>query len=135
MAYLDEVLKAVKYLKEKEIKPEIGIILGSGLGDLVNVAKDKIVIPYSNIPRFPVSTVKGHRGNLVFGRINEKNVVLMQGRFHIYEGYSIGEVVFGVRVLGLLGIDTLFVTNAAGGINKSLQPGDLMVIEIISIFK
>jgi len=129
MLFLEEVLIAVEYIKKKiSFSPEIGVILGSGLGDLVNEIENKSVFPYNDIPGFPVSTVKGHAGNLVFGQLQGKNVVAMQGRFHFYEGHPISKVVLGVRVMGLLGIKTLFVTNAAGGINKSFAPGDLMVI-------
>ena len=130
MSYLGEVLQAVEYIKEKiSFRPEFGIILGSGLGDLVNEVKNQVIIPYSDIPGFPVSTVKGHAGNFIFGQLREKNVAVMQGRFHFYEGHPISRVVLGVRVMGLLGIETMFVTNAAGGINKSFSPGDLMVIK------
>lgn len=129
MSYLEEVLQAVEYLKKKiSFQPEIGIILGSGLGELVNEVQNRVVIPYSDIPGFPVSTVKGHAGNLIFGQLGEKDVAVMQGRFHFYEGHPISKVVLGVRVMGLLGIKTMFVTNAAGGINKAFKPGDLMVI-------
>ncbi|AEE92118.1 purine nucleoside phosphorylase [Tepidanaerobacter acetatoxydans Re1] len=129
MSYLKEVLQAVEYIKKKiDTPPKIGIILGSGLGELVNEVQDSVIIPYSDIPGFPVSTVKGHAGNLIFGKLMEKDVAVMQGRFHFYEGYPISKVVLGVRVMGLLGIETLFVTNASGGINSSLEPGDLMVI-------
>lgn len=109
--------------------PDIAIILGSGLGEFAEDIEDKIVIPYSQIPNFPVSTVKGHKGNLIFGKINERFILAFQGRFHLYEGYSISEVVFGVRVAGLLGVKNLIVTNAAGGISQFLKPGDLMVIK------
>lgn len=130
MSYLEEMLKAVEYIKEKiSFSPEIGIILGSGLGELVNEVEKQVVIPYSNIPGFPVSSVKGHAGHFIFGRLQEKNVAVMQGRFHFYEGHPISRVVLGVRVMGLLGIETMFVTNAAGGINKAFKPGDLMVIK------
>lgn len=129
MSYLKEVLQAVEYIKKKiDTPPKIGIVLGSGLGELVSEVQDSVIIPYSDIPGFPVSTVKGHAGNLIFGKLMEKDVVVMQGRFHFYEGYPISKVVLGVRVMGLLGIETLFVTNASGGINSSLEPGDLMVI-------
>lgn len=130
MSYLKEVLQAVDYIKKKiDTPPKIGIVLGSGLGELVNEVQDSVIIPYSEIPGFPVSTVKGHAGNLIFGKLAGKEVAVMQGRFHFYEGYPISKVVLGVRVMGLLGIETLFVTNASGGINSSLEPGDLMVIK------
>lgn len=130
MSYREEVMQAVDYIKNKiDAQPKIGIVLGSGLGEVVEGIEDKTVMPYSNIPGFPVSTVKGHAGNLVFGKLEGKNVAVMQGRFHFYEGHPISKVVFGVRVMGLLGINALIVTNAAGGINTSLKPGDLMVIK------
>ena len=130
MSYLEEVIQAVEYIKEMiSFRPEIGIILGSGLGELVNEVEKQVVIQYSDIPGFPVSSVKGHAGNFIFGQLREKNVAVMQGRFHFYEGYPISKVVLGVRVMGLLGIKTIFVTNAAGGINKAFKPGDLMVIK------
>lgn len=130
MSYLDQVMQAVNYLREK-VKGayDVGIILGSGLGDLVEELEDKLVIPYEEIPGFPVSTVPGHSGNLVFGKLGATPVVMMQGRFHYYEGHPISQVVMGVRVMGKLGVHTLFVTNAAGGIGEGLSPGDLMVIE------
>jgi purine-nucleoside phosphorylase len=130
VSYVGDVLNAVGYIRQKvQAKPEIGIILGSGLGDLVEAVEDKVVLPYEEIPAFPVSTVKGHQGNLVFGRLEGRPVVLMQGRFHYYEGHPVSKVVMGARVLGSLGIHTLFVTNAAGGIGEGLEPGDLMVIQ------
>lgn len=130
MPYKEEVMQALDYIKNKiDAQPKIGIVLGSGLGEVVEGIEDKTVIPYSNIPGFPVSTVKGHAGNLVFGKLEGKDVAVMQGRFHFYEGHPISKVVFGVRVMGLLGINTLIVTNAAGGINTSFKPGDLMVIK------
>ncbi|HHV83487.1 MAG TPA: purine-nucleoside phosphorylase [Tepidanaerobacter syntrophicus] len=130
MSYREEVMQAVDHIKNKiDTQPKIGIVLGSGLGEVVEGIENKTVIPYSNIPGFPVSTVKGHAGNLVFGKLEGKDVAAMQGRFHFYEGHPISKVVFGVRVMGLLGINTLIVTNAAGGINTSLKPGDLMVIK------
>jgi len=130
MSYKEELFNALAFLKEKvNRKPEIGIILGSGLGELGDLAKDPVIISYMDIPGFPASTVKGHRGNLIFGKLRGKDVVMMQGRFHLYEGYPVNKVAFGVRVLGLLGINTLIVSNAAGGINEDLRPGDLMVIK------
>ncbi|MFC7441041.1 purine-nucleoside phosphorylase [Laceyella putida] len=110
------------------IQPEIGLILGSGLGDLANEIEDAVVVPYGEIPHFPVSTVEGHAGQLVVGTLAGKAVVAMQGRFHFYEGYSQQEVVFPVYVLKALGVKVLIATNAAGGMNPAFQPGDLMVI-------
>lgn len=118
------------YLNEKvNIQPEIGIILGSGLGSFAEVIEEKVTIPYREIPHFPVSTVEGHKGQLVFGKVMGKSIVAMQGRFHYYEGYSMQEVTFPVRVMQVLGVNGLIVTNAAGGINPSYRPGDLVVIK------
>ena len=108
--------------------PKIGIILGTGLGDFVNELKIEIEINYENIPNFPVSTVESHKGKLLFGEINKKKVVVLQGRFHYYEGYSFNEIAFPVRVLKLLGIQTLLVSNAAGGLNPTFSKGDIMII-------
>lgn len=109
-------------------KPEVGIILGSGLGELANEIDVSVTIPYSDIPHFPVSTVKGHEGQLIFGSLNGIPVVAMQGRFHYYEGYSMDEITFPVRVLKHLGIDNLFVSNASGGVNIDFEVGDIMFI-------
>lgn len=108
--------------------PEIGLILGSGLGVLADEIENAVKIPYEDIPHFPVSTVEGHAGQLVFGDLEGKRVVAMQGRFHFYEGYSMEQVTFPVRVLKLIGVETLIVTNAAGACNESFNPGDLMII-------
>lgn len=114
--------------KQTNLKPEIALILGSGLGGVADSLANKIVIPYQDIPNFPLSTVDGHGGNLVLGELEGKKIVAMQGRFHYYEGYSLAEVTFPVRVLAALGARTLIVTNAAGGVNRSFEPGDLMLI-------
>ena len=108
--------------------PEMGLILGSGLGVLADEIENPIIIPYHEIPEFPVSTVEGHAGQLVIGKLSGKQVVAMQGRFHFYEGYSMEKVTFPVRVMKLLGVETLIVTNAAGSVNESYAPGDLMII-------
>lgn len=108
--------------------PDTAIILGSGLGDLVNHIDDKKEIEYKNIPNFPVSTVEGHAGKLIFGNLGGKYVMAMQGRFHYYEGYDMKQVTFPVRVMKELGVKTLFVSNAAGGMNKEFKVGDVMVI-------
>lgn len=108
--------------------PKTAIILGSGLGALVDHIDNKIVIPYSQIPNMPVSTVQGHSGNLIFGDLNGKRVIAMQGRFHYYEGYDMKTVTFPVRVFRALGVDTLYVSNAAGGMNKDFRVGDIMTI-------
>jgi purine-nucleoside phosphorylase len=109
-------------------QPEIGIILGSGLGGLGNKIKNPIFIKYSDIPNFPVSTVEGHSGQLIFGELGGKQVVAMQGRFHYYEGYDMKFVTFPVRVMKFLGADKLIVSNAAGGMNPKFRQGDLMII-------
>ena len=107
----------------------MAVILGSGLGALVDVMEEKIIVPYADIPHFPQSTVAGHAGNLVVGRIGTQVVAAMQGRFHYYEGFTMEEVAYPVYVMKLLGITGLIVTNACGGINRALQPGDLMLID------
>lgn len=108
--------------------PNTAIILGTGLGALVDHIEDKQYIPYTEIPNFPVSTVEGHSGNLIFGKLGEKRVMAMQGRFHFYEGYDMKQVTFPVRVMKALGIKTLFVSNAAGGMNPDFEIGDIMII-------
>jgi purine-nucleoside phosphorylase len=105
------------------------IILGSGLGNLSSVIETEFSIPYSEIPNFPVSTVEGHKGRLILGTLNGKKVWVMEGRFHFYEGYTAEQVVFPIRVLKLLGVENLFLSNAAGGVNKDYQVGDLMIIK------
>ena len=125
----DTVKQSADFIKNKlDATPEIGLILGSGLGVLADEIENPIVIPYSDIPNFPVSTVHGHAGQLVIGTLEGKTVVAMQGRFHFYEGYSMDKVTFPVRVMKLLGVEKLIVTNAAGGVNESFKPGDLMLI-------
>lgn len=125
----ENIYKSYNYLKENvEIKPEIGIILGSGLGDVVNLLSDKQIISYKDIPFFPCSNVVGHEGNLVFGKVNNLNVVIMQGRTHYYEGKGLDPVVYPIYVLKLLGIDKLIITNACGAVNENFKPGDLMLI-------
>ncbi|AZV57013.1 purine-nucleoside phosphorylase [Clostridium sp. AWRP] len=111
-----------------KVKPEIALILGSGLGHIADEIEDKKIYPYSEIPNFPISTVEGHKSCLVIGKLQGKVVAAMQGRFHYYEGYSMKEVTFPIRVMKMLGIQNLIVTNAAGGINKSYRSGDLMLI-------
>jgi len=114
--------------KKIDISPEIGIVLGTGLGNLTNEIDIIESLPYSEIPNFPISTVKGHEGKLIFGKLGGKNVVAMQGRFHYYEGYNMQELTFPIRVLKYLGIKLLVLSNAAGGINPEHQIGDLMII-------
>lgn len=126
---MKEIKQAADYIKKKaEHEPKIGLILGSGLGVLADEICDAVTIDYREIPAFPVSTVDGHAGRLVIGRLEGADVVAMQGRFHFYEGHSMDRVIFPVRVMKELGVDTLIVTNAAGGVNGSFQPGDLMII-------
>ncbi|OLN23287.1 purine-nucleoside phosphorylase [Domibacillus antri] len=121
--------EAAQFLAEnREKKPDIGLILGSGLGVLADEVEEAVSIPYEKIPHFPVSTVEGHAGELVIGTLAGQVVAAMKGRFHYYEGYSFEEVTFPVRVMKALGIDTIIVTNAAGGVNESFRPGDLMII-------
>lgn len=109
-------------------KPEVGVILGTGLGGLVNEIDVKYELNYSEIPNFPVSTVESHSGKLIFGTLGGKNVIAMQGRFHYYEGYNMKEVTFPVRVMKMLGIKKLFVSNASGGVNPAFKVGEIMVI-------
>lgn len=119
----------VKYLKEKlDAIPEIAIILGSGLGNLANLIENKMEIPYEDIPDFPRTTVAGHEGKLIYGTLSGRNILAMKGRFHFYEGYRMDEVVYPIRVFKCMGIENIIVTNAAGGINTSFSPGDLMLI-------
>lgn len=126
---LEKIKTTADFLRGKMTEqPEIAIILGSGLGNLVDHITDKTYIPYAEIPNFPISTVEGHSGNLIFGRLNNRPVMAMQGRFHYYEGYDMKQVTFPVRVMKALGINTLFVSNAAGGMNKEFRVGDVMII-------
>ena len=115
--------------KKTKFHPEIGIILGTGLGGLVSEIEIEHEIPYNKIPNFPVSTVEGHSGKLIFGRLVNKNVIAMQGRFHFYEGYSMEKVTLPVRVMKILGINNLIVSNASGGVNPNYKIGDLMIIK------
>ena len=126
---LKQFKEAVKYLqKEYKHTPEAGIVLGSGLGNFTEEIEIEREIDYEDIPNFPVSTVEGHKGKLIFGILSGKRIVCMGGRFHYYEGYSPEEVVFPIRVLCMLGIKTLLLSNAAGGVNTSFNVGDLMII-------
>ena len=126
---LEAIKQTADHLKEKtNFEPQIGIILGTGLGGLVNEINIVHAIPYEDIPNFPVSTVEGHKGQLIFGDLGGKRVVAMQGRFHFYEGYSMNELVFPVRVMKFLGIEKLMVSNASGGVNPDFEIGDIMLI-------
>lgn len=121
--------EAANYIKGQGVnKVQVGLILGSGLGELAEEIENPIVIPYADIPSFPVSTVAGHAGQLVCGTLGGKNVIALQGRFHYYEGYTMEVVTFPIRVMSELGVESLIVTNAAGGVNKAFEPGDLMMI-------
>jgi purine-nucleoside phosphorylase len=133
---LKKINEAVDFIKSKyNIKPEVGIVLGSGLGSFTAEINIEFEIAYSDIPHFPLSTVEGHSGKLIFGELSGKKVAAMAGRLHYYEGYSTEEVVFPIRVLKFLGIQTLLISNAAGGTNTSFHVGDLMAIkDHISMF-
>ena len=127
---LKTIKETVSYIKSKiNLQPEIGIILGTGLGGMVNEIDIDTVLEYEDIPNFPVSTVESHHGKLIFGKLNGKKIVAMQGRFHYYEGYSPQEVTFPVRVMKYLGISHLFVSNASGGVNPDFEIGDLMILD------
>ena len=121
--------EAVRHLRTRTaMQPSVGIILGTGLGGLVREIRAEVVVEYEDIPHFPVSTVESHHGKLIFGTLAGKQVVVMQGRFHFYEGYSLQQVTFPVRVMKALGVSTLLISNAAGGMNPHFSRGDLMVI-------
>ena len=127
---LQTIKNTANFIKEKtNFSPEVGIILGTGLGGLVSEIEIQHSLPYNEIPNFPVSTVEGHSGRIIFGTLGGKNVIAMQGRFHFYEGYSIEKVTFPVRVMKFLGIKNLIVSNASGGVNPDYEVGDLMILE------
>ncbi len=124
-----KIKSAAEYINKKGVKQlDVGLILGSGLGELADEIKNPVMIAYNEIPHFPVSTVVGHAGQLVYGELGGKLVLAMQGRFHYYEGYSLEEVTFPVRVMKELGVHSLIVTNAAGGVSESFEQGELMMI-------
>ena len=126
---LERIQETAEFLRNRmHTNPETAIILGTGLGSLVGEITEKYEISYQDIPHFPVSTVEGHSGKLIFGKLGNKDIMAMQGRFHFYEGYSMKEVTFPIRVMKELGIRTLFVSNAAGGMNPNFEIGDLMII-------
>jgi len=126
----EQVQETVNYIKAKtNFTPEYGVILGSGLGSFTDDIEVAFTLPYTEIPNFPVSTVQGHKGALVFGTIGTKKVVAMQGRFHFYEGYSMKEVTFPVRVMKYLGVDKLVVSNASGGVNSNYKVGSVVLIK------
>lgn len=125
----EKVHETVEFIKSKiDISPEYGVILGSGLGGFTQDIEIEYTLPYRKIPNFPVSTVQGHKGALVFGTIDGKKVVAMQGRFHFYEGYAMQQVTFPVRVMKYLGVNKLIVSNASGGVNPDYEVGDIVII-------
>lgn len=128
---LSNIYNTTEYIKKRigDFEPEIGIILGTGLGGLVSEIEVLHKLMYSNIPDFPISTVEFHSGRLIFGMLNGKKVVAMQGRLHYYEGYDMKQITFPVRVMKMLGIKYLFVSNASGSLNKDIKKGDIMIIE------
>ena len=125
----ERIQETASWLKQRmSTSPKTAIILGTGLGQLASEITDKYEIEYEEIPNFPVSTVEGHSGKLIFGKLGNKEILAMQGRFHFYEGYAMKEVTFPIRVMRELGIKTLFVSNAAGGMTPAFEIGDLMII-------
>nr|WP_280768308.1 purine-nucleoside phosphorylase [Salipaludibacillus daqingensis] len=130
MTTVKMIQESAEWIKQQaEMKPIVGLILGSGLGDLADEIEKAVYLSYENIPHFPTSTVAGHKGQLVVGTLEGIPVMAMQGRFHFYEGYSMQEITFPVRVMKELGCESLIVTNACGGMNENFQPGDLMIID------
>ena len=130
MTYLEQISQSADYLISKGIlNPEVGVVLGTGLGKFLDYLKVEQTIDYAEIPHFPVSTVEFHKGKLLCGTIGSKKVIVMQGRFHLYEGYTLQQITFPIRVLQKLGIQQLLLSNAAGGINKSFKKGDLILLD------
>lgn len=128
--------QAASFIKKIYDDPvQIGVILGSGLGNFINEIRVEKEISYSDIPHFPISTVKGHSGKLIFGEIAGKKIAAMAGRFHFYEGYPASEVAFPIRVMKLLGVHTLLISNAAGGVNTGFKVGDIMIITDTSVLQ
>lgn len=129
LAYKTKIEQAAKFLREQGVdSPEFALILGSGLGELAEEVNHSIRVNYANIPHFPTSTVEGHSNELVFGELSGKKVIVMKGRFHFYEGYGLDAITFPIRVFKELGVDNVFLTNAAGGVNETFTPGTLMMI-------
>jgi purine-nucleoside phosphorylase len=135
-ALMHQLEETVAFIRSKiQTQTKIGIILGSGLGNLANQIEADLEIPYGEIPHFPISTVEGHKGRLIFGQLGGKQVLVMAGRFHFYEGYTAQQVAYPVRVMRMLGVETLLLSNAAGGVQDKMQVGDLMIInDHISLF-
>lgn len=126
---LEQIDQATDFIRDRiDVQPRLGMILGSGLGPLADTVEDAVVIPFGEIPHWPVSTVIGHEGRLVVGKLEDQDVFVMQGRVHYYEGYPMDQVTFPVRVMQRLGIEIMVVTNAAGAVNPDFEPGDLMLI-------
>lgn len=126
---LKKIKEAKEYISKKHtLNPTIGVVLGSGLGDFAEELADPIAIDYEDIPHFPQTTVEGHQGRLIIGKLGHQPVIMLQGRYHYYEGYTMQEVTFPIRVFRLLGVQTLITTNACGGLNPNFSPGDLMLI-------
>jgi purine-nucleoside phosphorylase len=125
----EKIAQAAKYILDKiQKKPSVALVLGSGLGKFADELKNAVAIPYEEIPHFPISTVKGHAGRLVIGEAGGKQVIAMQGRFHYYEGYSMKEITFPMRVMMAVGVEDLIITNASGGLNRNFKVGDLMIM-------
>ena len=125
----DQINKTANFLQSKGIKnPSVGIVMGTGLGAMADKIENQIVIPYKDIPNFPEATVEFHKGNLIYGKIGNVKVIAMQGRFHYYEGYTMQQITFPIRVMKALGIADLFLSNAAGGLNPQYKKGDLVII-------
>lgn len=133
---IEQLNETAAFIKQKyKTQPAIGVVLGSGLGNFIKEMQVECEINYSDLPHFPLSTVKGHSGKLIFGKLHGKDIVVMAGRFHYYEGYTVQQVVYPVRVMKMLGVKTLLISNAAGGVNASFKVGDLMIItDHISLF-
>ncbi len=129
MELMQQIQESVQYIRSHtKMRPTIGIILGTGLGALAKEITQKVVIEYQDIPHFPISTVESHHGKLIFGKLSGKNIVAMQGRFHYYEGYTMQQITFPVRVMKFLGVKNLLISNAAGGMNPHFKRGDIMII-------
>lgn len=128
--FYDQVKESADYINARvNRKVDVAVILGSGLGKIVDIMENKEIVPYKEIPNFPQSSVAGHAGNLVFGNIGNTSIMALQGRFHYYEGFTMKEVAYPVYVMKIMGIENMIVTNACGGINETFKPGDLMLID------